>query len=60
MFKSILMIILIITISNSKNKDIYVKSHKQGNKIAAYVYNNSLHHITIKYDANSSSTSKLN
>lgn len=51
MFKSILMIILIITVSNSKNKDIYIKSHKQGNKVIAYVYNNSLHHITIKYDA---------
>ena len=50
--KSLLIVILILTFSYSKNKDIYIKSQKQGNKIIAYVYNNSLHHITIKYDAN--------
>lgn len=51
MHKLLFLILILITNLYPQNKEIFIKAQKIGNKIYAFVHNNSLHHITIKYDA---------
>ncbi len=60
MNRILLIFLLLLTATFANKKEIYVKAKVQGNKVVVYLYNKSLHHITLKYNAQTKHLSALN